>query len=65
MILVTIYWTRIMCSMSCISQMSPNLIGVMQEKQYHTYFSDMKTEVFKKLTDLLKTKELASGRAGL
>lgn len=54
-----------MCSMSCISQMSPNLIGVMQEKQYHTYFSDMKTEVFKKLTDLLKTKELASGRAGL
>lgn len=57
-----------MCSMPCISQMSPNLIGVMQRKtnkQYHTYFPDMKTEVFKKLTDLLKTKELASERAGL
>lgn len=59
-----------MCSMPCISQMSPNLIGVMQKKKnqkkkYHTYFPDMKTEVFKKLTDLLKTKELDSGRAGL
>lgn len=51
--------------MPYISHISPNLIGIMQEKQYHSYLPDMKTEVFKKLTDLLKTKQLVSGRAGI